>query len=138
MTSGQIEALAAEVVNRFFQDSIGRGSTTIRASLMPRSLVVRLSGVLTPAEARLTRRDQPDRQRAESIVREMRDRIVRAGRDELAAALLVGIGRQPSAVLHDLDPGSGEEVMVFTFASGADGPEVERARRPRGDRRTIG
>lgn len=138
MTTGQVEAFAADVVNRFLQQAMGRGPSTISATLLPRSLVVRMRDVLTPAEIRLTRGDQPDRPHAEAIVREMRDRIVRAGRVELANALRAAIGRQPSAVLHDLDPGSGEAMMIFTFATEATEPSGDHDHRSRRERRAVG
>lgn len=136
MTSGQIEAIASEVVNRFLQQAMGRGPSSVNATLIPRGLVVRMSDVLTPAEACLTKRDQADPAQAEAIVREMRDRIVRASRLEITASLRAAIGRQASAVLHDLDPASGEEMMLFTFSADPAEPAGDHGHRPRRDRRT--
>lgn len=132
MTNGQIEALAADVVNKFLLEAVGRGPSATTATLSHGMLVVHLRDVLTPAEKCLAKAGEPERDHAEAMVRGIRDRIVRAGRDELAAALRDSIGHQPAAVLHDTDPASGDEVLIFTFAA----PLANRAAAPRsGDRR---
>ena len=135
-TRGEIEAIAGDVVNRFLQRTVGRGPSATTVTFADAALVVHLRDVLTPAERSLTKVDESERSRAESMVRGIRDHIVRSGRAELAAALRDAVGRQPAAVLHDVDPSSGDEVVVFLFA--ADAPAAEAARLGRASRPTGG
>ena len=116
-TKGQIEALAADIVNRFLRRSYGRGATDTSATLTAGALVVHLRGVLTTVERNLTGAEPPGPGRGESMVRMIRDRIVRGGSDELFAGLRDALGQAPAAVLHDVDPISGDEMLVFTFAA---------------------
>lgn len=114
-TEGRIEARAGEEVNSFMQRAVGRGASTVTATLRQDALYVHLHDVLTPAERRLASSGGAETDRGESMVREVRDHLVRSSRGELAAALAGIIGRVPTAVLHDVDPGSGHEVIAFFF-----------------------
>jgi len=122
-TCGEIEARAGEAVNGFLQRKIGRGASTVTATLDANALYVRLHDVLTLKERSLAG-SSAHPERGESMVREVRDHLVRECRGELAAALAGIVGRAPSAVLHDLDPASGDELIAFFFG-------VRIARKPR-------
>jgi len=52
-SQGEIEAAVCDGISRFQQEFIGRGPRDIRAHLIGSLLVVRLQGVLTPAERQL-------------------------------------------------------------------------------------
>ena len=49
-SQGEIEAAVCDGISRFQQEFIGRGPRDIHAHLLGTLLVVRLQGVLTPAE----------------------------------------------------------------------------------------
>ena len=52
-SQGEIEAAVCDGVSRFQQEFVGRGPRDIHAHLLGTLLVVRLQGVLTPAERQL-------------------------------------------------------------------------------------
>ena len=52
-SQGEIEASICDGISRFQQEFIGRGPRDIHAHLVGSLLVVRLQGVLTPAERQL-------------------------------------------------------------------------------------
>jgi len=52
-SQGEIESAVCDGISRFQQEFIGRGPSDIHAHLVGSLLVVRLHGVLTPAERRL-------------------------------------------------------------------------------------
>jgi uncharacterized protein YbcI len=54
-TQGEIEAAICEGINRFEQEYRGRGPKGIRAFLLGDFVVVRLQGLLTPAEQQLAK-----------------------------------------------------------------------------------
>jgi len=115
-TCGEIEARAGEAVNGFLQRKIGRGASTVTATIDANALYVRLQDVLTLKERNLAR-SGADPTRGAAMVREVRDLIVRENHDELSAALAGIVGTAPSAVLHDLDPASGDELIAFFFGA---------------------
>ncbi len=54
-SQGEIESAVCDGISRFQQEFIGRGPSDIHAHLVGSLLVVRLQGVLTPAERQLVR-----------------------------------------------------------------------------------
>lgn len=114
---GEIEAQAGEAVNRFLQKTVGRGASTVTATLGAHALYVHLQDVLTIGERSLACRSSPQPGRGQSMVREARDHLVRESRAELTAALAGIVGSTPSAMLHDVDPASGQELIAFLFAA---------------------
>ena len=52
-SQGEIEAAVCDGISRFQQEFVGRGPRDIHAHLVGTLLVVRLQGVLTPAERQL-------------------------------------------------------------------------------------
>ena len=119
-TCGQVEAIACEVVNKFLQQMVGRGASNVTAMLTPDVLLVHLRDVLTTVELTLANTTSEDGRSADSVVRAIRDQLVRRSRAQLARRLAEAIGRQPMAVLHDVEPTTGEEILVFTFAARLD------------------
>lgn len=57
-TKGTIEAEIANIVVRFQREQQGRGPSDVRAHLIGDLVVVRCTGIFTPAEARLAASDE--------------------------------------------------------------------------------
>lgn len=112
---GEIEAQAGEAVNRFLQRAVGRGASTVTATLGAHALYVHLKDVLTLGERSLSCAASSQPGRGQSMVREARDHLVQESRAELTAALAGIVGSTPSAMLHDVDPASGDELIAFFF-----------------------
>lgn len=114
---GQIEAAACELLIGFQRRAIGRGPKWVTASFRSNALLVLLRGVLTPAEATLAGTSSPDHGRSESLVRQMRDRLVHQEQGLLLAAVaeLVDHPAEGIHMLHDLNPEANEEVFVFSL-----------------------
>ena len=62
-TQGEIEAAICDGISRFEQEYMGRGPKDIHAHLIGDLLVIRLQGVLTPAEQQLAKSLAPERGR---------------------------------------------------------------------------
>ena len=126
-TKGQIEAAACTRINAFLQRRTGRGAGAITAALHPAFLVVHLKGALTVTETNLIAVGKRDGHDSTSLVRAWREQIIRTGQPELVGECEELLGKKPSSLLHDVDPESGEEVLVFSFDPG---PRTDGARRP--------
>ena len=55
MTKGQVEARISEAIIKFEKDYMGRGPTETKAYIIKDMVLVRLKGVLTPAEEQLAK-----------------------------------------------------------------------------------
>ncbi len=122
-TAGQIEAAACDVVTRFHCDTLGRGPRSVTATLRANTLFVQLEDVLTTAEQALVAASGTNHARSIEMVREMRNYLVQQARSELLAALSGTLDQQANGMMHDIDPESGREVLVFRLA---DEPDSKR------------
>ena len=114
-TVGQIEARACVEMNKFFQQNVGRGASNTTATFRKDAMFIHFQDVLTSGERCLsTTAGGPD-EGGEAMVRSVRDLLVRRSRSELANLLAGIVGRTPTAVLHDMDAATGQEMIVFVF-----------------------
>jgi uncharacterized protein YbcI len=112
-TQGEIEAAVCEVVNRFQQDYLGQGPKKIHAYLLDDFIVVRLQGVLTPAEQHLVKSSPTEKGR--DLIKEMRTQLIEKARHILEAMIENVAGVKTISMHHDLSTVTGERFMVFTF-----------------------
>ena len=88
----------------------GRGPTEAKATILPDALVVALGGVLTTAERNLVSVGMSDQ------VRDIRDRLQTAMREDLVAAAEQALGRGVLALLSTTDVHRDLGIQVFTLA----------------------
>jgi uncharacterized protein YbcI len=112
-TKGELEAEISAAVIRFKREYMGRGPQEVRTYLIDDLVVVRLKGVLTPAEQRLAKLEDPHRGR--DLIKQLRIELIEHGRDILEASvsgiLAVGIRSLHS----DISTKTGESLIVFTL-----------------------
>lgn len=111
-TKGQIEAEISRAIVQFEIDYMGRGPKEARTHLVEDMIVVRLSGVLTPAEEQLSKSAD-----GKDLVKKMRSTLIEKARPLLY--LVVGdITGAKIADLHtDISTDSGQRVFVFVLES---------------------
>jgi len=140
-SQGEIEAAVCDGISRFQQEFIGRGPRDIHAHLIGTLLVVRLQGVLTPAERQLIAprpgaagnggpahgadeggdfdgdgHANGDHGNGRSLLKQVRAHMVAAGRPRLEEIVRVAAGVGMVSVHHDISTVTGEEVIVFSLA----------------------
>jgi uncharacterized protein YbcI len=137
-SQGEIEAAVCDGISRFQQEFIGRGPRDIHAHLLGTLLVVRLQGVLTPAERQLiapwheaatgaagtgngeagangsTNGDGKGNGRA--LLKQVRAHMVATGRPRLEEVVEQATGVKLVSLHHDISTVTGEEVLVFSLA----------------------
>src|SRR5262245_37994660 len=108
-TKGEMEAAVKIAVIKFEQEFMGRGPDEVKAFIVRDLVVVRLRGVLTPAERQLAKT-------AEGIdmVKRLREKLIAQGRDKLCEQVSEIIGAKTLALFTDIDVQLGERVLVFT------------------------
>jgi len=110
-TKGEIEAENSRALVQFEIDYMGRGPKEARTYIIEDMLVVRLKGVLTPAEEQLTKTGDGG-----ELVKKAHDPHRKS---EAASLQVVGdISDTKILDLHtDISTASGERVFVFTLES---------------------
>lgn len=110
LTKGQMEAEISKLLIRFEKEHIGRGPEGARTYLVADMAVVRLRGVLTPAERYLAK--DPN---GSALIREMRLRLVESSQSLLETWIQDLTGCKVLNLLTDISTKTGEHILVFVF-----------------------
>lgn len=98
-------------MTRFEKDFMGRGPMESRAYLLHDMVLVRLRGVLTPAEQRLISTDNAGEGRR--LVKRMRTELLENASDMLDAVIADITGRTVLRMHTDISTTTGERVILF-------------------------
>ena len=113
-TKGELETEISNAVIRFKRDYMGRGPREVRTFLVEDMALVRLKGVLTPAEQRLAQVEDPHRGR--DLIKQIRVELIEHGREILEGAIQSILGVRILSLHTDISTRTGESVMVFTLS----------------------
>jgi uncharacterized protein YbcI len=129
-SQGEIEAAVCDGVSRFQQEFIGRGPRDIHAHLVGTLVLVRLQGVLTPAERQLVaprpgsaaghdagngHENGNGNGNGRALLKQVRAHMVATGRPLLEEVVQEATGVRLVSVHHDISTVTGEEVLVFSL-----------------------
>ena len=112
-TQGEIEAAISEGISRFEQDYMGRGPKDIHTHLLGDLIVVRLQGVLTPAEQHLVKSRPAEKGR--DLLKQVRSHLVETARPLMEAMVENVTGVKVVTMHHDISTITGEKVVLFTL-----------------------
>ena len=104
-------AISRGVIN-FEKEFMGRGPVETRTYLLGDLIVVRLKGVLTPAEQRLAKSNS---QRSAYLLKQVRNELLESGRPLLEALLKDILNVRVQSVHTDISTKTGERVIVFSL-----------------------
>lgn len=109
-TKGEAESAIRNAVIKFEQEFMGRGPEDVRAFIIKDIVLVRLKGVLTPAERQLAKT-------AEGIemVRRLRQNLIAQGREKLSQQVDEIVRAKTIGLFTDIDTQIGERIIVFTL-----------------------
>ncbi len=113
-TQGEIESAISECIGRFEQEYMGRGPKDVRAFLISDLVVVRLKGVLTPAEQHLVKMLPSEKGRY--LLKQVRNHLLDVARPTLGAMIEGITGVKVVCMHHDICTVTGEEVVLFSLA----------------------
>lgn len=111
-TKGEIEAEICRAVVQFEIDYMGRGPKETRTHIVEDLVVVRLKGVLTPAEEQLTKSID-----GKELVKKMRATLIDKARPLLYQVIGDITGTKILDLHTDISTDSGERVFVFVLDS---------------------
>lgn len=111
-TKGQIEAEICEAIVRFEKEYMGRGPEETKAYIFDDMILVRLTGVLTPAEKQLARADDDA---GRSLIKQVRTKLIEKGRVLLETMVQDITGKKVKTLHTDISTVSGERVIIFVM-----------------------
>jgi uncharacterized protein YbcI len=112
-TRGQIESQVAVFINGFEREHMGRGASEIRAFLVEDMLLIRLRGILTPAEQQLAKAESNERGR--ELIKQVRLELLNRAQSTLAAGIRAITGVAVRSMHVDISTRTGEKVIVFSL-----------------------
>jgi len=109
-TKGEIEAAIRNAIIRFEQEFMGRGPDDVKAFIVRDQVLIRLRGVLTPAERQLAKTTD-----GIDMVKRLRQNLIAQGRDKLCEQISDITGVKATALFTDIDAHIGERVIVIAL-----------------------
>ncbi len=109
-TKGEIESAIRNAIIKFEQEFLGRGPDDVRAFIIRDIILIRLKGVLTPAERQLAKTAD-----GVEMVKRLRQNLLNQGRDRLCEQIGEITGARVMGLYTDIDAQIGERVIVLTM-----------------------
>jgi uncharacterized protein YbcI len=109
-TKGQVEAAVTEAITQFEREYLGRGPKEAKSFIVENLVVVKLQGILGPAERRLSHEDG-----GVELIKEMRRRVIESCSEDLTGIVMEQTGVEVVSMHADISARTGERVFVFTL-----------------------
>jgi len=109
MTKGQLEAKLSEAVSKFEMEYMGRGPKLIRSYIINDMILIRLSGVLSPSEQKLT-----DNPQGIELFKKVRTTLFEGGRGYLETLITDIIDVAIVSTHSDISTKTGEKIIIIT------------------------
>lgn len=120
-TRGQIEAEISEAIIKFEKEYMGRGPDETKTYIIDDMVLIRLKGVLTPAEKQLAKADEGTKGR--SLIKQVRIELIEKARMLLDTIVGDITGQKVKSLHTDISTVTGERVIIFVLETA---PEFER------------
>lgn len=112
-TKGQLEAEISEAIIKFEKEYMGRGPDETKTYILDDMVLIRLRGVLTPAERNLARINGGSQGRA--LIKQVRIELLEKARVMLETLVQDITGRKMRSLHTDISTSTGERVIIFTL-----------------------
>lgn len=114
-TKGQTEAEISEALIKFEREYMGRGPEEAKTYIVDDLIIVRLVGILTPAEKNLAKIE--DVRHGRNLIKQVRNELLEKARPQLDAIVKDITGQQTRSLHTDISTSTGERVIIFTLRS---------------------
>src|SRR5262249_51173599 len=108
----ELEMEISRVMIHFEKDFMGRGPVETRTHVLDDIILVRLKGVLTPAEQRLAKNRND---RSQYLLKQVRNELLAGGRPLLETMIQDIVGIEVRSIHTDISTKTGERVILFTL-----------------------
>ena len=109
-TKGQMEAEISNALIQFEKDYMGRGPQETKAFIIEDMILVRLKGVLTPAEQQLAKNPE-----GMNLIKKIRSNLLEQGRELLKEVIEKITGLKVISLHTDISTKTGERMIIFTL-----------------------
>ncbi len=109
----ELEAAISQAIIRFEKEFMGRGPLETKTYLVDDMVLVRLKGVLTPAEHKLVEAEAKHQGR--ELIKQARHKLLEHGRPLLEAVIHDILGVCVKSLHTDISTKTGERIIVFTL-----------------------
>ena len=109
-TKGQIEANISAAITNFEREQLGKGPTEVRTFIILDMILVRLKGILSPAELRLA--GEPD---GAELIKQIRRKLVESSSSQFKDIIFELTGKNVISIHTDISSHTGERVLLFTL-----------------------
>ena len=106
-TRGQVEAEISKALVKFERDYMGRGPEDIRTFILRDMVLIRLRGILTPAERQLVKVEGVE------LIKQVRAKLLEGGRDLVCKTIRDLTGAEVVSLHSDLSTKTGERVILL-------------------------
>ncbi len=110
---GEIEADISEAIVRFEREYMGRGPEEAKTHFVQDLIIVRLQGVLTPAEKQLSSSGPNGQGRA--LIKQVRMELIEKARPLLETLIQDITGQRVKSLHTDISTVTGERIVVFSL-----------------------
>lgn len=107
-TKGQLEADISTAVTQFEREHLGRGPKESRTFIVQDMILIRLKGVLTPAEEQLAAEKD-----GAQLIKQVRMRLIESSRTLLEKIIQEKTGAAVTSLHTDISSRTGERVFVL-------------------------
>jgi uncharacterized protein YbcI len=111
-TKGQLEAEISTAITKFEKEHLGRGPKEANTFIIEDMILVRLKGILTPAEEKLA----SDHEGAQ-LIKQMRRRLIESSSTLLEEIIENVTGLKIKSLHTDISSKTGERIFVFCLNS---------------------
>jgi len=108
ISKGQLEAKISEAMIKFEKDFMGRGPVETNTFIIKDAVLIRLKGVLTPAEQQLAKTSE-----GALLIKKTRVQLLQGARDLLKNIVMDITNCNISSLHSDISTKTGEKVIVF-------------------------
>ena len=112
-SKSDLEAEITQAIIRFKKEYMGRGPLSARTYLLDDMALVRLKGVLTPAEQKLVQVEEKSRGR--DLIKQVRLELIEHGRQLLESVVQDILGVKVVSLHTDISTTTGESILLFTL-----------------------
>ncbi len=112
-SKSDLETEITQAIIRFKKEYMGRGPLSARTYLLDDMALVRLKGVLTPAEQKLVQVEEKSRGR--DLIKQVRLELIEHGRLLLESVVQEILGVKVVSLHTDISTTTGESILLFTL-----------------------
>ena len=112
-TKSQMEVEISEAIIKFEKEYMGRGPDETRTFIIDDMVLVRLRGVLTPAEKQLAKTEDPLKGRV--LIKQVRIELLETARVLLETIIRDVLQTKVKTMHTDISTVTGERVIIFTL-----------------------